>query len=200
MGEGYFHGRSEPNSIKSLNPRNGKNMNKPAGPARIRAFIQATRQKNEKLLAKVAACFDEKSSIRKLFESENIFCDIAIQIRYGSGILGQELQWHLDSFNSMLHMAVALHGVRTLHSKTKKENSNLVTKYENIQRPGDVYLSSPAAFEHAVGHNTVERGDRVVAMQCRVLVNMGELKEGLDKIAAITKQKQFCLPNLQEVK
>ena len=80
--EGYFHGRSEPNSIKSLNPRNGRNMNKPAGPARIRAFIQATRQKNEKLLTKVAACFDEKSSIRKLFESQNIFCDIAIQIRY----------------------------------------------------------------------------------------------------------------------
>ena len=35
------------------------------------------------------------------------------QTHYGSGLVGDHLQWHVDSYNSTLHMAVALQGVRT---------------------------------------------------------------------------------------
>ena len=38
--EGYFHGGLGKNSIKSLKPRDGQWMDKPAAPSRLRAFVQ----------------------------------------------------------------------------------------------------------------------------------------------------------------
>ena len=149
--EGYFHGRKEAHPLPSLNPRDGIYMNKPTAPARIRAFIQATQEKNKALLGKLTGCFEENSPMRNLFEGGNALCDLSIQIRYGSGIVRDHLNWHVDTFNSMLHMGVALHGVRTLHTKTVGDGGE-IAKHSNTQVPGDIYLSSPAAFEHSVGH------------------------------------------------
>ena len=212
--EGYFHGLKEHHCIESLNPRDGNNMEKPAAPIRIRAFIQATQEKNKVMLSKIASCFGENSTVRRLLESGNAFSDVAIQARYGSGIVGDHLQWHVDSYNSMLHMAVALQGVRTLHSKTMREGRKGATKHANIQVPGDVYLSSPSAFLHAVGHETVERKDRVVAMQCRILQTKEDnldiqreyfkdpekMTEAEQNIAMILKDENFLLPTFEEVR
>ena len=38
--EGYFHGGQGKDSIKSLKPRDGQWMDKPAAPPRLRAFVQ----------------------------------------------------------------------------------------------------------------------------------------------------------------
>ena len=113
----------------------------------------------------------------------------------------------------MLHMGVALHGVRTLHTKTVGDGGE-IAKHSNTQVPGDIYLSSQAAFEHSVGHETIERKDRVIAIQCRVLMTVEEYanthkefiekpqrkKEALDNIGKLLKDEHFCLPTLEEVK
>ena len=85
----------------------------------------------------------ENSKMRRLLESGKAFSDVAIQARYGSGIVGDHLQWHVDSYNSMLNMAVTLQGVRTLHAKTVGEGRKSSTMHANIQVPGNVYLTSP---------------------------------------------------------
>ena len=117
----------------------------------------------------------------------------------------------MDSYNSMLHMAVALQGVRTLHSKTMREGRKGATKHANIQLPGDVYLTSPSAFLHAVGHETVERKNRVVAMQCRILQTKEDnldiqreylkepekMTEAMVNIAMILKDEKFLLPTFE---
>ena len=73
-----------------------------AAPIRIRAFIQATKEKNEVMLSKMVSCLGENSKMRRLLESGKAFSDVAIQARYGSGIVGDHLQWHVDSYISML--------------------------------------------------------------------------------------------------
>ena len=65
-GEGYFHGKRGPHFIKSLNPSDGSDMDKPAAPAKIRAFLQAAQEKNKDLLNKLAYCFGENTSMRRL--------------------------------------------------------------------------------------------------------------------------------------
>ena len=60
--EGYFHGLKEHHCIESLNPRDGNNMEKPAAPIRIRAFIQATQEKNKVMLGKMASCLGENKT------------------------------------------------------------------------------------------------------------------------------------------
>eukprot|EP00092_Neocalanus_flemingeri_P011347 GFUD01012227.1.p1 GENE.GFUD01012227.1~~GFUD01012227.1.p1 ORF type:complete len:310 (+),score=70.34 GFUD01012227.1:95-1024(+) len=211
--EGYFHGQKENHPIQSLNPRDGQKMEKPAAPARIRAFIQATQEKNQNILAKLPGCFHENSPMGNLFASGNALCDLAIQIRYGTGIVQDHLNWHVDTFNSMVHMGVALQGVRTLHVR-RVEDDGKITKHSKPQVPGDIYLSSPAAFKHAVGHETLQRNDRIVAIQCRVLMTVEDYanvhkefteeptkkREALDNIAKLLKEEVFSVPTLEEVK
>ena len=211
--DGYFHARKESHSMPSLNPRDGQYMDKPASPDRIRAFIQATKEKNKSLFGKLASCFAENSTMWQLFVSGNALCDLEIQSRYGTGITGDHLSWHLDNYNSMVHLAMGLTGGRTLHTRTVGED-NKVTKHANILQPGDVYLSSPAAFQHAVSRENLDREDRVVALQCRLLMTLQEFadihreftedvqkkREALDKIAHIMEVGEFCLPSLEEVK
>ena len=210
--EGYFHGLEENTPISSLNPRHGQPMEKPAAPPRLRAFIRAAKQKNKHILSKVSECFQENSTMKQLVEQDNIFCDVAIQIRYGTEVKYEHVSWHVDTFNSMLHMALALKGTRQLYSK-KVEVDGSSKVYSNTQTPGDVYLSSPAAFKHAVGHNTVKREDRIVAIQCRILMTSEEYsnihseytvkpedhRKALDNIAKLLEEKTFDLPTLKEI-
>jgi len=127
-------------------------MEKPAAPIRIRAFIQLTKEKNEVMLSKMASCLGENSKIRRLLESGKAFLDVAIQARYGSGIVGDHLHWHVDSYNSMLNMAVTLQGVRTLHAKTVGDGKKCSSMHANIQVPGNVYLTNqPFSFPACCG-------------------------------------------------
>ena len=219
--EGYFHGLEENTPITSLNPKYGQPMEKPAAPPRLRAFIRATQQKNQHLFRKVSECFEENSTMKQLVEQGNMFSDVSIQVRYGTGVKYEHVNWHVDGFNSMLHMALSLKGKRKLYSKKVEEDSSSKI-YCNKQTPGDVYLSSPAAFMHAVGHNTFKRKDRIVAVQCRILMTtednenihsecnmkpedrfgkkalkMGERK-ALDNIAKLLEEQTFALPTLKE--
>ena len=56
-----------------------------AAPIRIRAFIQATKEKNEVMLSKMVSCLGENSKMRRLLESGKAFSDVAIQARMVQG-------------------------------------------------------------------------------------------------------------------
>ena len=38
-----------------------------------------------------------------------------MQVKYGEAVKGGHLAYHIDTFNSVLHMAVAITGTRTLY-------------------------------------------------------------------------------------
>ena len=210
--EEYFHGLEENTPITSLNPKYGQPMEKPAAPPRLRAFIRATQQKNQHIFSKVSECFEPNSTMKQLVEQGNMFCDVAIQMKYGTGVKREHVNWHVDGFNSMWHMALSLQGARQLYAKKVEEDGSSKV-YCNTQTAGDVYLSSPAAFKHAVGHNTVKRKDRIVAVQCRVLMTSEDnsnihseytmkpedLRTALDKIAKLLEEQTFALPTLTEI-
>ena len=40
---------------------------------------------------------------------------MTVQVKYGEAVRGAHLAYHVDTFNSVLHMAVAIAGTRTLY-------------------------------------------------------------------------------------
>lgn len=206
--EGYFHGERQSESIRSLKPRDGQWMDKPAAPVKIRAFIQATKEKNNEILKKLTECVPENLAMRKLLEEDKALTDLVIQIKYGDSVNGDNLRYHVDTFNSMIHMGVSLAGERTFYTKHVTEEGH-ITDYSTIQSPGCVYLSSPQAYKHCIGHKTITREERYVAIMCRVLMTPEEYSDiyrqkeehesCLDEIAAVMKENEFILPTLEEV-
>jgi len=164
--EGYFHGGLGNDPIKSLKPRDGQWMDKPAAPPRLRAFVQATKAKNEKLLKEIAGTFPEGSAMKRLLDQGEAFQDIAVQVKYGESVAGGHLAYHVDTFKSVFHMAVAITGTRTLYLQ-HLDGDNVVKCASDLD-PGTVYISSPTAFTHAVGHGDLKRKSRIVAVQCRI--------------------------------
>jgi len=195
--EGYFHGGIGNDPIKSLKPRDGQWMDKPAAPPRLRAFVQATKAKNEELLKGIAGAFPEGSAMKRLLD----------QVKYGESVAGGHLAYHVDTFNSVLHMAVAITGMRTLYLQ-HLEGDNVVKCASDLD-PGLVYLSSPTAFTHAVGHGDLKRESRIVAVQCRIgmtpdhyqelFAEKDSLSVELENMSALIQVKELALPSLDEV-
>jgi len=205
--EGYFHGGQGKDSIKSLKPRDGQWMDKPAAPPRLRAFVQATAAKNQELLKEIAAIFSKGSTMRRLLDDGQAFQDIAVQVKYGESVKGGYLAWHVDTFNSVLHLAVSVKGSRTLYLQHLEGDK--VAKCATELPPGSVYLSSPFAFRHAVGHEDINRESRIVAVQCRIgmtpddyqmlIAEQGSLSLELESMSSLMQVKGFLLPSLEEV-
>ena len=95
--EGYFHGRRGKETIKSLKPRDGQWMDKPAAPPRLRAlvqvfifslslssvlWVQATKAKNEELLTAIAETFPEGSAMKRLLDQGEALQDLSVQVRW----------------------------------------------------------------------------------------------------------------------
>jgi hypothetical protein len=206
--EGYFHGGRSREPVASLKPRDGQWMDKPAAPPRVRAFVQAIKGKNASLLASLAEALPSDGAMRRLLEEDGALMDIAIQVKYGSEVAGIHLAYHVDTFNSMLHLGVALAGCRTLYANHLTEEGATV-KCASELPPGSVYLSSPVAFQHAVGHGKLARERRVVAVQCRVLMTPTDYKQlraeedgvpgDLAALAEVLEREELELPSLQEV-
>jgi len=206
--EGYFHGEKQSGSIRSLKPRNGESMEKPSAPVKIRAFIQAIKEKNRAIFNKLTECIPEKLAMRRLLEGDKALTDLVIQLNYGGPVLEDNIRYHVDTFNSMIHMGVSLAGERAFYTKHVKEDGDIID-YSSIQSPGVVYMSSPTAYKHGTGHKKITREDRVVAIMCRVLMTPEEYgdisrqkeehESCLDSIAAVMKETEFILPTLEEV-
>ena len=87
--------------------------------------------------------------------------------------------WHTDAPNSLLHMALSIRGTRTLLSRvyaqqsTRNPSDDTPAVRSLRQAPGDVYVSTPASFAHAVEYSgAATHGERILAIQ----VCIAELK------------------------
>lgn len=70
---------------------------------------------------------------------------------------------------------MAIQGGRALHSKRSRARDGEVEEVIEWQAPGDVYISSPSFFEHAVQYKQAYRwSKRCIAIQARLLFDQAE--------------------------
>eukprot|EP00494_Astrolonche_serrata_P028190 UN28455 len=103
-----------------------------------------------------------------------------------------------------MHIATALRGRRALHFMTRTESDSQHNKAWNDV--GDVYISNPHLFRHAVEYPECKWKNRVVAMQSRTLhtdeiyMKLRMLKDGhLEILAEFMKSTKFKFPTLKDV-
>jgi hypothetical protein len=180
--EGYAHahfptlaGASTP--CNSMNPRTGRDYEKPAAPAPLLAFFEATRRVNAELLADIAKRLDGVAGwaaalLANLVRRGRTWADLAIQTHYGTDEPGI---WHCDSANSLLHLAVSVRGTRALLSIDDDSHTRAAPR-RTVLPPGSAYLTSPALFPHAVEYtNAPGHSERILAVQARFLTTLDEI-------------------------
>ena len=197
----------------------------PAG-KRLLAFARAFREANREALSLLELRLREGGHLPAGVLpdlSERFFGSITVQHLLPPGRdaeprpAGLVLDWHRDSGASAVHMAVSLSGERVLRVRRHRQPPSpldadaaiIVDKLE--LRGGDVYLSSPTAFEHAV-HRTSRLGE-AVATQFRIAVPK-EAMAALERpavqqpdsgglaacVAECLLASRLTLPSLEEVK
>jgi len=199
--EGYYHSLATSQTVfsKNPNPLIGTDFDKPAASAFTRAFYEAFRAVNKeifdvlkqrllnastyKVTGKEDVCYVLATWISKGYH----FGDLSIQIHYGQGNekkLKSGIAWHQDAENSLLHLAVTLKGERVLHSKRIQtgtnnlrppEKSNKPNEILEIQKPGDLYLSSSTLMNHAPQFFDTDYLSRVIAIHARILYTSADL-------------------------
>jgi hypothetical protein len=267
--EGYFHGltQSTPH-LKSNHPRYGytRALDKPAASPELRAFLSELRYANpwlteialelaaEMRQRRANASSAESASVYALLAAmfsrpEAMFSDLAVQVHFGEA---QAPIWHNDGVNSVLHMALSIHGKREvrmlLHRRpldTPPDEEHLVHRvngattwdhaagraakygqprkdssaidwskqFMNPMSPGDIYISSPLGFLHGVDYPTCNYADRIIAVQCRLLMTRDEAKamyEHLDvddwlhiigeRVTPILQKANLRIPTLADVR
>lgn len=118
-----------------------------------------------------------------------MFADVAAQVHLRDAIPDEEVRYHVDRGNSLLHLAVSVRGHRTLHACGELVSDDDTLAADDVaaeaaeaaantashrpvikfpQAPGDVYLSSPYLFPHGVEYPECATWDsRIIAVQCR---------------------------------
>lgn len=110
-------------------------------------------------------------------DSELVAGDLAIQVHCGQGVTKRDLGWHYDALNSLFHVAVTIHGERNLHSCVEDApgfRDSQCAPWVQKLKPGDVYISSPCFFRHAVEFSERGWGERSIAIQARFLFTNDE--------------------------
>jgi hypothetical protein len=78
-------------------------------------------------------------------------------------------------------MATSVRGYRALHSRKRPNNLDPEsTEYRDVQAPGNVYVTSPCFFPHAVHYPQCDWEERVIAIQARFLLEPAQ-RQALDK-------------------
>lgn len=90
--------------------------------------------------------------------------------------IDNELFWHNDAENSLLHFGMSMSGTRILHSKRAKTPSGIPADVLDTQYPGDVYLSSSTLVNHAPEYPNTNWNQRIIAIQARILYNTTDLQ------------------------
>lgn len=151
-------------------------LHPPAGP-RLYAFAAAFRHLNRRVLQELetnlrdagqlkAEASDDMQPLQASTHlpdfQERVFGSCTVQhfvAAHSTRPDGLVLDYHVDSGASALHLAISLGGVRRLRLRrvsdaSSSDGGSQTVEEELLMRPGDVYLSSPSAFAHAV-----HRGD-----------------------------------------
>jgi len=185
--EGYFHavaGHHE-QAVPSIHPRWGCPLDRRPAPLQLSAFCDAFRQVNKEMLCSLQRtlerCISKKQGLAPVMQRQACFADLAVQVHWGDEVPAEQAAWHIDAPNSFLHLALALQGRRALLAQRRKaprvpgQPRNEVAAETLWQEPGAAYLSSPCCFPHAVQYPETTWEQRIVAVQCRLLLTHDEL-------------------------
>mmetsp|Transcript_22989 Transcript_22989/g.42301 ORF Transcript_22989/g.42301 Transcript_22989/m.42301 type:complete len:291 (-) Transcript_22989:68-940(-) len=180
--EGYFHaltgnyGREVP----SVHPRLGIDLMRRSAPLAIFAFCEAFRRINAPLFTALTKDLGRKAApLGRVFKRNAYLSDLAVQVHWGEAVSDKDMFWHVDAPNSFLHMAIGVQGSRTLHAKRELQSAPQPDALR--QAPGSVYLSVPCCFPHAVEYPATTWESRIIAVQCRLLLDHSEMfTPGLD--------------------
>ena len=147
--------------------------------------------------------------LHKLYQRGMHFADLAVQVHFGDEVDAGHAAWHKDAINSSLHMALSLGGNRALHTKhVTNPADKSIAKHVHWQQPGSVYVSSPYLFGHAVQYEQCTWDTRIIAVQCRFLMQLEDLRQlsfaGEDALAetlaSVMSTHRIRVPDLEMVK
>lgn len=203
--EGYFHTLPGDLPVESPNVRSGVPSATPPAPRRLRAFAEALRRRNRRLLEDLAEQCPGSPLGAVLASPHRAFGDLAVQIHWGHAVEAEDVAWHVDANNSALHMAVSLRGRRTLQMKLCDPFALETQVLQEPQQPGDVYIGNPAAYEHGLTYAAATWENRMVALQLRLLLTEAEMRDAhfLDGMAMLARRVStapFELPSLEDVR
>mmetsp|Transcript_6344 Transcript_6344/g.10735 ORF Transcript_6344/g.10735 Transcript_6344/m.10735 type:complete len:302 (+) Transcript_6344:58-963(+) len=187
--EGYFHAVHESygHHVDSIHPRWGYSLPRRPAPLPLLAFCEALRRGNASLFARLEkelGRYQNAAPLASVLCRRAHLADLSVQVHWGDDVPAQDVAWHIDAANSFLHVALSLQGRRALHarhhlSRGRLSQNCLVGPNDERevlwQEEGDVYLSTPCCFPHAVEYPAVGWQDRIVAVQCRLLLTEDEL-------------------------
>jgi len=151
------------------------------------------------------------SFFAKALEENRHFGVVELQHFAGAAFEGKK---HIDGCTSALHLAVSLKGKRWLRvssAPNKTAGECLDEVYEML--PGDVYLSSPAVFQHKVIYPSCDFNNAMVSLHMRFLfephwwlkkwVNQlrdNDMREVASAVADTLLNQRLRLPTLAEVR
>jgi len=167
--EGYYHTFMDQKAVYSRNPRSGADFMKSAAGLFISSFYEATRQLNQNFFKKLSEKLwldasnrvpndpssDICGTLSEWISGGFLFGDLSIQVHYGTAIGGDELFWHSDAENSLIHLGLSIRGNRVLHSKRAEKPDEMVKELMEQQTAGDVYLSTSTLVNHAPSYPEV---------------------------------------------
>mmetsp|Transcript_59907 Transcript_59907/g.151746 ORF Transcript_59907/g.151746 Transcript_59907/m.151746 type:complete len:291 (+) Transcript_59907:85-957(+) len=222
--EGYFHAVPGAHStcVDSIHPRYGAELARNPAPLPLAAFCEGVRRANAPLilaLQKELLRSPNSAPLADVLQRCGHFADISVQIHWGEEVPREDIAWHIDAPNSLLHLAVGLRGRRALHARRRFNKQGAVSRNCLVgptdesevlwQDTGSAYMSVPCCYPHAVEYTQADWEDSIVALQCRLLLNHDELFRALDAdpqgatASAVFRHLQaaagLSLPSLKEV-
>jgi hypothetical protein len=207
--EGYFHAQRSSEPLSGINPRYWRHMQKPPAPVRLRAFIEAFRNKNDVWLLKSLAdaatnervkrgCGKSIANLQSIVADGKHFADVAVQVHFGSEISGSNLAWHSDAHNSIFHLGISMRGSRALHTLSSPTcDTSAPSEQIEWQTPGSVYLTSANMVVHAPEYPSAAWEDRIIAVQARVMLRptvreYGDMVDRYDKELQLLSYSDEC--------
>ena len=203
--EGYYHCVNTTEHINSIHPYYGVEMDKMPAPKHFVKFMHVFQDLNKSWIDKFYQNLPKNNVgniFRKWIDNKWHFADIAIQIHYGVEISTDQISWHTDTVNSLLHLALSLNGRRSLHTKTSIME----------QLKGNIYLSSSWSFVHGVSYDECTNDDKIVAVQCRFLMTLEDWltiseyvqndknkKELIKLVTSVISSANIILPTIDDL-
>lgn len=197
--EGYFHCNYGVTSL-SVDPRSlSCNIEKDAAPVELCAFVQTFKELNKDVLREIIA----NTQLEKLNLLGNLFCDVSYQIHSMHGIGKNDVMWHNDGHNSMLHLGMSICNKRLLYyMKNNKQQ-------QCWQRPGSIYLATPNIMSHGVQYPSTTAQNPIVSLQCRIELTHKQLSilnehheqtvQDTKKISLAAQKTIFIIPSKDDI-
>eukprot|EP01097_Dermamoeba_algensis_P008489 TRINITY_DN5686_c0_g1_i1.p1 TRINITY_DN5686_c0_g1~~TRINITY_DN5686_c0_g1_i1.p1 ORF type:complete len:391 (-),score=63.69 TRINITY_DN5686_c0_g1_i1:44-1216(-) len=167
--ESMCHGRPERKFVTTSNARYfGIETTLPPSNVELTAFVEAVRRVNQPFFTCLQHTLLGKGVNEVLVNGflDGAFRSLAIQLHFGEASNSVAETSHMDHVFSCLHMAITLHGERTVGFEV---GFNQFLKLP--MKPGDVYVTSPAGIIHGISFAKLSTDQRSMAVQFRSLMS-----------------------------